>query len=211
MKIPLDTECDECGIVTIHVDLGRSASDPRCPKGHELPCILTTSVPVGHMIWRKAQYEFHHNRDYSMTIVLAAAALESEVSRLHKKWEQIRGIDNGDWIDGETLDAKLRSYKSIVVKIEGVAALVHPRGLQNFLDNSDGLRETIAKGFPSVGVSTLASDLQKLLFWPRNRILHAGYGGHTEADAIRCLNLALLGLRVFQEMDRSAVKASHAQ
>jgi hypothetical protein len=204
MKIPLTTHCDSCGEVEIFVDLGRSASDPVCPHGHDLPTLLTGSVPVGHMIYMKADYEYRRNKDYSMTIVLAAAALESEISRLHHKWERIRGIDNGDWMDGDTLDKKLRRYRSIVEKIEGVAELMHPAGLQDFLSTAPEVRTTITDGFPSLKLSTFAQDLQRLLFWPRNQILHAGYGQHSESDARHCLSYAALGRFVFEALDREA-------
>jgi hypothetical protein len=50
-------------------------------------------------------------------------------------------------------------------------------------------------------IGSLASDIQRSVFWPRNRILHAAYVDSTEADAKRVHNVASIGLDLLKRMD----------
>ena len=61
----------------------------------------------------------------------------------------------------------------------------------------------INSGFPSLSVENLAKDIQKTLFWPRNRVLHLADATFTYDDAKRGFNIAVLGLRIFDQMDKN--------
>ncbi len=84
--------------------------------------------------------------------------------------------------------------------------LMDARGFTQFVKETEDLRETIVEGFPSLDIDNLATSFQKNLFWPRNRILHLGYSNYKEGDAFRSLNIAVLGLRILEVMDRNEQK-----
>jgi hypothetical protein len=137
-----------------------------------------------------------------MSIVFSAMALECEVSFLHHKWVYIDdlGTSPRELSDAE-LDDRLRRYPTIAAKFEAVARLMHPPGLEDFVASRAELRDTIANGFTSIRLGTLAADFQQQLFWPRNRILHLGYSRFSTGDADRCWTIAVLGLKIFEELD----------
>lgn len=109
-------------------------------------------------------------------------------------------------ISDADLEEQLRRYQTIKVKIEEVAKLMDSRGFTQFVKETDDLRETIVEGFPSLNIDSLASSFQEKLFWPRNRILHLGYSSYREDDAFRSLNIAVLGLKILEVMDRNKRK-----
>jgi hypothetical protein len=87
-------------------------------------------------------------------------------------------------------------------KIEEVAKLMDPRGFSQFVQESNDLREIIVAGFPSLNIDNLSRSFQENLFWPRNRIVHLADSSHDKDYAFRCFNIATIGLRVLDEMDR---------
>lgn len=96
----------------------------------------------------------------------------------------------------------LRKFPKINDRIEIIAKLMHPEGLVDFVQNSREFSETINTGFPNLDINGLSRFFQEKLFWPRNRVLHFGYSNYNEEDARRCLNIANLGIELFNEMDR---------
>lgn len=137
-----------------------------------------------------------------MSIVCAAMALDAELSRLFRKWTAIEDLRANRDFDEEQCETLLRRFKTAKDKITEVSALLYPGGIESFVRSSAEWSRTISDGFPSLRLGWLASDFQRALFWPRNRILHGGYAKHTEEDAKRCYSIAWLGLRILQGMDR---------
>jgi hypothetical protein len=167
---------------------------------------------LGWRILEKARWEYLNAADYSTSIVFAAMAIEAELARMYFKW---RGIDvlhgmiaglrplAADRLSDEELNEEYRSLgRTIAEKIDTVARLLDPRGIDEFAKTSD-LREQIAEGFPSLALGSLAADIQQTVFWPRNRIVHAGYLDHTAEDAKRVCNVASLVLELLKRMDRA--------
>ena len=75
-----------------------------------------------------------------------------------------------------------------------------PDGLGKFIQLETDLLNNIKNDFPSLDEKNLAESFQKKLFSPRNRILHLGDSTHTKDDAIRCFNIAELGLKILDRM-----------
>src|SRR5487761_568897 len=48
-------------------------------------------------------------------------------------------------------------------------------------------KKTIGEGFPSLHQGSLATNFQRAVFWPRNKVLHHGTASHTRDDAARML------------------------
>ena len=75
--------------------------------------------------------------------------------------------------------------------------------IEKFIQNDSGLSTNIKNDFPSLDVNKLAENFQKQLFWPRNRVLHLGYSDYTNQNAKKCFNIALLGLQIFEKMEKN--------
>jgi hypothetical protein len=170
--------------------------------GHENSVLSAAGWTLGWRILEKTKYEFLIREDFSTSIVFSAMAFEAELARLFFKWTKIdtrneRLLTMSD----EELDDEYRKLgRNIAERLESVTKLLDPRGVDDFARDSE-LGGQIDKDFPSLNLGSLARDFQQSLFWPRNRILHTGYADYTKDDALRCHNIALVGLTLLREMD----------
>ncbi len=210
MKIPIGVHCVCCAKenairIELH-DPSISFVCTECGMQNEGPFGL--GFDVGDRVLQRAHFGFHSNRDYSMSIVLSAMAVECQVSHLHHKWEQIGAMLSSVMVGDAELDERLRRYQNAATRLEHVAQLMYPSGLDDFVVSRSELTKTIRNGFPSLGLRQFAIGFQQALFWPRNRILHLADMRYGEADATRCFNLAALGIHIFQELDLEKRKSS---
>lgn len=205
MKIPFEIPCNSCQqLQYIFFDLADTSFQGNCSCGANLDVSFGNNVTIGYKLLWRSQYELKEKKDYNLTIVFSAMAVECELSRLFFKWNFI-GRDED--ISNAELEEQLRHYKTINIKIEEIAKLMDSRGITQFVKETDDLREMIVSGFPSLYIDSLPISFQKNLFWPRNRILHLGdYRYAKEEAAIRCLNIAALGLKILEVMDRKKLE-----
>jgi hypothetical protein len=171
-------------------------------------------MSVSWLMLAKANHEFRTREDYSMTILMSAMAVEAELARVFFKWTQI------DWLEGaksgqdrsgwgavprsqpERLEDEYRRLGTrIAQKIERVGEFLHPAGIDEFVKADDELRQKIETGYPSLTIGSLAESFQQSLFRPRNRFVHSGYVDHTKDEALRCYNIASLGVEILARMD----------
>ena len=77
--------------------------------GSENSGLFDPDVTIGVLLLERSGHEFRAERDYSMGIVMAAMALDTELSRLFGKWKEIDAIRAGLHFDCEAIDQqKLR-------------------------------------------------------------------------------------------------------
>lgn len=171
--------------------------------GHEHLGFFGSEVTVGFLLLLRSRHELLVEGDYSMSILLAAMAFEAELSRLFRKWSEIAELRSNREPDERQIEEMLRGFRTIVEKIDEVAAMLYAGGIDKFVQASAEFSPIVRDGFPSLRFGSLASDFQKALFWPRNRIIHGGYAKSTKEEAEKCHNVSWLGLRVFQSMDRA--------
>ena len=62
------------------------------------------------------------------------------------------------------LEEMLRCYSGIREKIEAVAKLMHPAGLEEFVAATPHIKEKIELDFPSVRVGSISKDIQRIVF-----------------------------------------------
>ena len=204
MKIPLRVLCDSCKKEElIFIDLSDSSFERQCSCGDVYSGFFGNDVTVGYKILFRSRYELIVTEDYPLSIVFSAAAFECELSRLHFKWSDITALQTGKQVSDAELEELLRKYRSIDVKIEEVCKLMDPLGFQDFVKSSTELRQTVTEGFPSLHLNSLTSDFQQKLFWPRNRVLHLADTSFKKADGVQCFNIATLGLRILEELDKN--------
>ena len=156
---------------------------------------------MGVLLLARSHYELTIEGDYSMTIILAAAAFEAQLSFLLRKWSRIdKGLEDKTFKD-EKIDEMLRKYGTIAEKIEEVCRSLDSRGIDEFVCSDDELWKGIETGFPSLHIGSLPRDFQVTVFWPRNRILHNGFAKFGRDDANRIYSIADIGLRILRKMD----------
>jgi hypothetical protein len=185
----------------VFISLNDTKLNALCECGNDISGFLDNNFTAGVKLLFRSKYEFRENKDYSMTIVFAAAAIDCEISKLFFKWNKIENIRKPIKISDLELEKTLRKYKSIDIKIERIAQLLYPSGLKDFILSNKGLTATIQNGFQSISIDNFSDDIRKQLFWKRNRILHLGDTIYKEEDAKRCFNIAQLGIKVFEELD----------
>lgn len=202
MKIPLRVPCDGClQEQLIFIDLNDGSFQRNCSCGDVYSGFFTNDVMVGYKILLRSKYELDRE-DFSLSIVFSAAAFECQLSRLHFKWRDISAIKMNKQVSDAELEAMLRKYGTIDVKIEEVCRLMDPRGFKAFVASSNELSETVQEGLPYLRLQELTKDFQQKLFWPRNRVLHLADTSFKKEDAVRCFNISVLGLKILEEMDR---------
>lgn len=149
----------------------------------------------------KSRHEIIDEEDFSMGIVFAAMAFESELSRLFFKWKDIECGGAGMQLDREQCEEQLRNFKTISGRIEGVSRYLVGCGIDDFVSARAHLRDPISTGFKSIRVGSLAADFQQHLFWPRNKVLHWGDAKNSYEDAAKCYSIANQGLTILRAMD----------
>src|SRR5438270_4267755 len=122
MNISLQLECPDCGKPeTQRIHLDTSSLDFRCAHcGHRHVGIFGLDMTIGVLILERSRYELKIDKDYSMSIILAAAAVESELYRLFCKWAHIKRIETDLSVIQEECEKELRPM-NIVAKIEWVS------------------------------------------------------------------------------------------
>jgi len=204
MKFQMPIECHKCGRqdpIDMHLDDG--SCEWVCECGEANFVVLGTGVTLGYRLLYRSEFEYRQRKDYSMATVMAATAVDCELSRLFLKWQQIAALRANTDPDDAAIDQMLRRFKTVAEKIEKVCRVLDPRGIDGFVRSSNDLSETVQKRFPSMQIGRLAKDLQEKLFWPRNKILHAGYAKYSDADAARCYSFAQLALHILLKMDEA--------
>lgn len=212
MNIPIELNCLSCGAPWVHrAHLSDTSFAFTCSQcGNTSYGFRGLGATVGVLILLRSRYELEIEKDYDMAIVLAAAALDCELSLLYCKWKGIEADRAGASFTPEDCEGELKDWKlrSIVSKITRVSEMLYQGGIEAFVANSTKWSETIKNGFPSLHVGSLAADFQKMAFGPRNRVLHQGSADHTEADASKCWSIAELGILILKEMDKAKLRAT---
>lgn len=208
MQIPYRLSCSECGTqARIKIHLNTTSFDWTCNNcGKEHPSFFGTNVTTGYKILERSRDEFLE-RDYSMSIVLAAMAFECELSRLFAKWRKIDTERTDGVFSRAECENELRDLRAIDRRIDAVSNLLVSKTMDDYVRLTQEFREAVEQGFPSLHIGSLPKDFQETLFWPRNSVLHWGDSSHTEQDAAISFSIAKLGLSILTSMNQERVKA----
>lgn len=202
MKIPIKLTCDACSKQFVsfpHVLDG--SFEAKCGCGETKHPSFDNGFTIGFKILLKSSYAFAEERDFEMSVVYAASAVDCELSRLHNKWKRINSFPARE-PSREELHKALAGYRNIFKKIKETAKLMYPKGFTQFVVGNSELSNTIQTGFPSLKFQTLISDIHGKLFRPRNKVLHASDERISEQQAIVAYNTATLALRILAKMDK---------
>jgi hypothetical protein len=204
MKIPFDTLCPRCHqSVAVVIDLNDEEIGATCACGHELIGSLHPWFTVGHKLLTRAKKEYTAQKDIPLSMVLSAMAFDCELVRLFCLWESLADLGKSDVPPTEEeLDDRLRKLK-VQEKIEYVCRLMHPAGLEDFVSRDDLATMNLSES--GVKAGTLARDFDRVLFWPRNQILHRGFTGYVEKDASRAYMVALQGVSILGDLHKAKI------
>jgi hypothetical protein len=204
MQIPLRVTCASCQKPATHrVRLDQSSLDWTCSGcGNVHWGFFDLDFTIGFLLLERSKFELQEEKDYSMSIVLAAAGLDSEMTRMYCKWKRIEDIKAQRVFDQEKHEQDLWPG-GFIAKTYKVTKLLYPGGIETFVKSSIEFTKTITERFPSLHIGSLAEDFHKVVFKPRNAILHQGYVQFKEEDAARCCSIAGLGLDMLLAMDRA--------
>lgn len=171
----------------------------------EHPSFFGSNVTMGYKILDRSRDEYFE-KDYSMSIVLAAMAFECELSRLFAKWRKIDTERTGGVFSRDKCENELRDLRAIDRRIDAVSKLLVSKTMDDYVRLTQEFHEAVEQRFPSLNIGSLPKDFQETLFWPRNKVLHMGDANHTEQDAAKCFSIAKLGLSILTGMNRERVK-----
>ena len=197
MNAPIVLACEKC-LRESEVDV--ALEQWACPFCGHVNEIAYFTAPVARKILRKARREYLEG-DYCMAIVFSAMSLDSELGRLFFAWRPI--IDTADGPYRERMEIDLRNLGEASERVEAVAKLLDPYGIDNYVATHPKLATSLA-AIPSLHGIGLAKAFERFLFWPSNAILHQGKTHWERGHARGCFNLALFGLEIFKSMDASA-------
>lgn len=202
MKIPYYFDCITCHKRNeLFGDLNADNLTLECECGQNYPHLPTDHIK-GRSILRRAKYECETTDDYAMCIVFSATAFECELAALHHRWHAVKTLETQHRFPTDIeLEEKIRKYPSIDRRINHVASLFGYKDMNDFVEQSPELKNVVTNGFPSIRLGHIAEDIQKNLFWPRNRVLHLGYTKFDKQEATKCYNIAKLGVVFVQAIN----------
>ncbi len=200
MKIPLLLPC-ECGLTqTIHIDADESSFDwtcDRCKENHS--CFFDNEFTKSDKILRRAGAECKQE-EFAISIILSALAFECELSRLFMKWKDIEALRRNEHFDAEAAGEELRNLRSIKKKISFISTYLDPTGIDDVVRQTPAIEKHL-KAVPTLKVGELIDGLEKVIFYPRNEIMHLGRTNQTKTQAMQALNASQIGLWICQELD----------
>lgn len=204
MKFELARPCQQCDARDpVNVPIMATWWEWRCPScGHDNEILSSSDWTLGWRVLEKAKTEYIGEEDYSSSIVFSAMALDVELARMYFKWRRIDTMLTEQRMPSpEEFDDEYRRLGNVAERIDAVAWLLDPRGIDDFAKGTELAERIDGEAFPTLALGSLASDIQREVFWPRNRILHSAYFEYTAEDAKRVHDIASVGLDLLKRMD----------
>jgi hypothetical protein len=208
VKIPVNPRCQSCGeLYEGNFVIGEGAFDFVCSEcGRPHTGILASNLTIGFQIWLKASYELNKTKDPSMAVILAATAIDCELSFLFDKWTRIEEERRDNVLTEEELDEMLLKHRRIVDKLHAVTNLLVPGGIEPFVSTTAKAREALATTAPELDQTCLIKSIEMKIFRPRNRILHRGQAADS-AQGELSVRVARACLELLQDMDHEKINS----
>ena len=202
MRIPLNLHCSVCREAKlIELDAAEPSLDFTCACGHRNAGFLDPRQPIAERLLRRSLRELELHGDMSMVIVLAAAAFEAELWRVHHRLERNaveESAAGSGWHEPGSL-----------TRLTELAATADPRGLDHLVEAHPDLRIAVDALGPVARGGAFLDGLSLVLLGPRDRILRWGEVRHGEDEARHAFSWAALGFRlvgILEGEHRSAVR-----
>jgi hypothetical protein len=161
--------------------------------------------PLGNvatkLLMERAKQEFA-NDDMTISMLLSAVAVETEMAHLFFKW---RGIDSGKVLANQTAADKAQwendwaNMRSIGKRLDELSRLLIGKPFDEFARSNKKLLESALTGYKPA--KSIKGYLQEQFFDKRNDIAHYGKVDFQEADGEQSLSLATALLNLLHAMD----------
>lgn len=215
MKFEIENTCD-CGgryVFSAYGDaeFGR-ATCSRCGKSMYAIDPLSVSITAERLLYRSlAELE---DGDYSLSIVIAAMAVESYLTRLFLK---LKGMETYAVTfklpTAEEEAAWEKEYPrsgGFTSPVGFVSQKLAGTTFDKFIDGN-GPAKAIFLRLPNPLQVNPTQYFQDQLFKRRNRIVHWGYVNSIKDDAAECHRIAVAAVSILREMDKAANWTRFAQ
>jgi hypothetical protein len=207
MKSPVSIAC-QCGHHFIAETSGvEPLPDTQCPKC-QMPIWIVQGLAdfVNVRIMNRAWAELM-GKDFTLTIVLSAMAVESEFARQYIKW---RKVDYGLSTDTSVTLAKedewedeWREFRNIARRLDEMATLLTGKKFDGYIGDNPHLVDEIAAAYPVFKTYTSPKEFfRKELFDKRNQVLHRGKVEFQEQDGKMAFALASALFNIRAAMDK---------
>jgi hypothetical protein len=209
VKFSIPVTCDDCGEFLVDVNGTQLPKDAQCPKcGRTIWLVEPLGNIVGMAIMRRAATEFASG-DSTLTIVLAAMAVESQLAYLFMKWNRVhltlqRGPTDAD---EEEWEERWRDIRSVAARFDRVASQLTGESFDSFLSANGDLLKSVRTQYQSSGESSVKDFFVKALFHKRNRIVHFGKLDYEQSEAQMCFAFATTLWHILDVMDAHCYRA----
>jgi hypothetical protein len=203
MKFAMIVPC-KCGTKNIAETTGdNSYGTVYCANCH-VPTHVIDDHRISRRSFARAEVELT-KEDWSLTIILSAMSVETELAYLHSKWKALDAdlLPNEiTKVDAEAWEEAFRKLWTLVGRLDGVAELLVGEGFDSFLLRRSELTDTLKNSYPNLGTRTPKQFFSEELFHRRNKILHSGQVQFGKLDAELCLSIARSMLQILNEIDK---------
>jgi hypothetical protein len=213
MKFTYNAAC-ECGGEFIFSATGEEKFGPgECSSCKKTTCLidpLSVSVTAEKLLYRsKAELE---NGDYSLSIVIAAIAVESYLTRLFLKLKGMENYATTFELPNESMEAQWKKdyprSGGFLKPSDFVAKQFTGLTFDEFVMSNNIVSAHAFLGLPNSNKVLPSRYFQHELFNRRNRIAHWGYVNSTQQEAEHSHQIAVAILTILREMDRLKYGAS---
>jgi hypothetical protein len=176
VKFSIAITCDDCGEFIVDVSGTQLPKDARCPKcSKTIWLVEPVGNIVGMAIMHRAAIELAGG-DSTLTIVLAAMAVESQLAYLFMKWNRVDLTlqRNPTDADEEECEERWRDMRSVAARFDKVSSLLTGKSLDSFLSANGDLLKSVRTQYQSSGEFLAKDSVVNGLFHKRNRIVHFG-------------------------------------
>jgi hypothetical protein len=203
VKFSIPITCDDCGEFLVDVNGTQLPKDAQCPEcSKTIWLVEPLGNIVGMAIMHRAATELAGG-DSTLTIVLAAMAVESQLAYLFMKWNRVDLTlqRNPTDADEEEWEERWRDIRSVPVRFDKVSSLLTGKSFDSFLSANGDLLKSVRTQYQSSGEALAKDFFVKGLFHKRNRIVHFGKIDFQKSEAELCFALATALWHILVAMD----------
>lgn len=212
MKFSIPIICSDCSQFLVDVNGTQFPEDAQCPKCHKT---IWLAGPLGNIVGmaivRRAATELAGG-DSTLTIVLAAMAVESQLAYLFMKWNRISLTlqRNPTSADEDGWEERWRDIRSVAARFDKVANQLTGGSFDSFLSSNGDLLKSVRTQYQSSGETSAKEFFVKGLFYKRNRVVHFGKIDFQKSEAELCFALATSLWHILIAMDAHCARAQQA-
>jgi len=130
-------------------------------------------------------------------------AFETEQLRLYRKWHSIEKITYNDskYADKEVREI-FRQAKGVKDTINKTIRKITDMSFNEYIARDTDLVKSMKEIYPEFNGKDPLSYFHKIIFKPRNDIIHGCYYSHSEKDAVAVYNMAYNGVVILHSIDK---------